>query len=168
MPRTLIQAAGFLMGFWVVLSLSPMTVAIARADDVPYAELEARLHREINAIRMHKHLVLLERRIDLDRVARIHSEDMARRGYLSHENPEGRNPLDRIATGASDGFTLAAENLGTTDRSDSTREILDAWLASPVHRQNLLAPPFNATGIGVARNSDGSWVYTQVYVTYPQ
>lgn len=168
MPRTLIQATGFLLGFWIALSLAPMTVSIARADDVPYAELEARLHREINAIRMHKHLVLLERRRDLDRVARIHSEDMARRGYLSHENPEGRSPLDRISTGASDGFTLAAENLGTTDRGDSTREILDGWLASPVHRQNLLAPPFNATGIGVARNPDGAWVYTQVYVTYPQ
>lgn len=73
MPRTLIQATGFLLGFWIALSLAPMTVSIARADDVPYAELEARLHREINAIRMHKHLVLLERRRDLDRVARIHS-----------------------------------------------------------------------------------------------
>ncbi len=168
MPRTLIQATGFLLGFWIALSLSPMTVTIARADDAPYAELEARLHREINTIRMHKHLVLLERRSDLDRVARIHSEDMARRGYLAHENPEGHNPLDRISTGARDGFTLAAENLGTTDRDDSTREILDGWLASRIHRNNLLAPPFNATGIGVARHPDGSWVYTQVYVTYPK
>ena len=159
---------GFLLGLWIALWLSPMTVTVARADDAPFAELEARLHREVNAIRVRHHLVLLERHSDLDRVARIHSADMAQRGYLSHETPEGRSPVDRIAEGAGAGFTLAAENLGTTDRSDSTREILGGWLASPIHRRNLLAPPFNATGIGVARNGDGSWVYTQVYVTYPK
>ncbi len=168
MPRNPIQAMGLLLGLWIALGLSPMSITIARADDAPFAELEARLHREVNAIRVRHHLILLERRADLDRVARIHSADMAQRGYLSHESPEGRNPIDRIAEGAGSGFTLAGENLGTTDRGNSSREILEGWLASPAHRQNLLAPPFNATGIGVARNPDGSWVYTQVYVTYPK
>ena len=159
---------GLLLGFWIALGLSHLNVTIARADDAPFAELEARLHRAVNAIRVRHHLILLERRSDLDRVARIHSADMAQRGYLSHETPEGRDPVDRIAEGAGSGFTLAGENLGTADRSDSSREILEGWLASPVHRRNLLAPTFNATGIGVARNRDGSWVYTQVYVTYPK
>ncbi len=158
---------GLVLGFWIALGLSPVNVTIARINDAPYAELEARLHREVNAVRVRHHLILLERRSDLDRVARMHSADMAKWGYLSHETPEGLNPVDRIAEGADSGFTLAGENLGSTDRSDSSREILEGWLASPVHRRNLLAPPFNATGIGVARNRDGSWVYTQVYVTYP-
>ena len=63
---------------------------------------------------------------------------------------------------------LAAENLGSTDRPEPTREIVSAWLASPVHRQNLYAPAFNATGIGIVRAPDGALLYTQVYVTYPR
>ena len=47
-------------------------------------------------------------------------------------------------------------------------EILVGWIASPVHRQNLYAPPWNATGIGVAQGADGSFYYTQLYLTYPR
>ena len=62
MPRTPIQAMGLLLGFWIALGLSPLNVTIARADDAPFAELEARLHRAVNAIRVRHHLILLERR----------------------------------------------------------------------------------------------------------
>ena len=46
--------------------------------------------------------------------------------------------------------------------------MLDGWLNSADHRQNLYAPAFNATGIGVARGSDGSLIYTQLYLTLPR
>jgi uncharacterized protein YkwD len=167
-PRTPAQANGFLLGFGLALWLWPGTVAVARADGNAVAELEAQLWRDVNAERALRHLVPLERRPDLDRVARAHSEDMARRRYFAHESPDGRNPLDRIEALAAPGFTLAAENVGTTSRPDPNREILQGWLASPVHRRNLLAPSFNATGVGVVRSPDGSLLYTQVYVTYPR
>ena len=41
------------------------------------------------------------------------------------------------------------------------------WIESPVHRQNLYGPPFNTTGIGVARTPSGAWIFTQLYVTRP-
>jgi uncharacterized protein YkwD len=167
-PRTPAQAIGFLLGFGLALWLWPGTVAVARADAGAFAELEARLWQDVNVERARHHLIPLERRADLDRVARAHSEDMARRRYFAHESPDGRDPLDRIGAVAAPGFTLAAENVGTTNRSNPNREILQSWLASPVHRRNLLAPPFNATGVGIARAPDGSLLYTQVYVTYPR
>jgi uncharacterized protein YkwD len=46
--------------------------------------------------------------------------------------------------------------------------VLHAWIASAVHRANLYAPPFNATGIGIARAPNGALIYTQLYVTYPR
>jgi uncharacterized protein YkwD len=166
MPRTPVQAFAFLLGLWIALSLSPFS---ARGEErAPFAELEATLHRDVNAIRAQQHLIPLERRADLDAVARAHSADMAARHYFAHESPEGANPVDRLAHARVSGFSLAAENLGVTDRPDPTREILQAWIASEVHRTNLYAPPFNATGIGIARAPDGSLVYTQLYVTYPR
>ena len=140
MPRTPVQAIGFLLGFGLALWLWPGTVKIARADEAPFGTLEATLWQEVNAARARHHLIPLERRPDLDRIARAHSEDMARRGYFAHETPEGRNPLDRIQSSATPGFTMAAENVGTTNRPSPNREILQSWLASPVHRRNLLSP----------------------------
>lgn len=166
MPRTLGQALGFLLGFWLALYLSPFRAGADPA--VPFAELESELASDVNAARDRDHRIPLRRLPELDRVARAHSADMARRGYLSHESPEGHNPVDRIRDGAPPGFSLAAENIGITDRVEPNREILQSWLASPEHRRNLLAPAFNATGIGIARAADGSLVYTQIYVTYPR
>jgi len=165
------QAAAFLLGFGVILFIASMSAPVARGDTPPdseFAALEARLLADVNAVRSEHHLIPLVRSSALDRVARAHSEDMARRNYLNHVNPEGANPVDRIEQGQIGGFTLAAENLGKTNRGDPNSEIVRSWLASPDHRRNLLAPPFNTTGIGISRSPDGSLIYTQLYVTYPR
>ena len=168
-PRTLLHALAFLFGLWLALLLWPLHAAAGSpADASPFARLEAAFHDEVNAVRTSKHLIELRRLPEIDRVARAHSQDMARRHYLSHVTPEGRNPVDRLHEGGVSGFTLAAENAGMTTRPDPNREILQGWLHSDDHRHNLYAPPFNATGIGVAQADDGTFYYTQLYVTLPR
>lgn len=169
MPRTLGQALGFLLGFAIALWLSPLSAHASDRDPAPaFPELEAALLHGVNEVRSQHHLIALARRADLDAVARAYSADMAARHYFSHESPEGGNAVTRLHGRGIEGFTLAGENLGVTNQPDPTREILAHWLQSPVHRRNLLAPPFNATGIGIARAADGSLYYTQVYVTFPR
>jgi uncharacterized protein YkwD len=168
MPRTMTQAIAFLLGFWIALLLSPFTTWASGLEETPFSGLETELHRAVNADRAARHLLLLERRADLDVVARAHSSDMARRSYLSHVTPEGVDPLGRLKRAGVEGFSLAGENAGQTSKRDPSREILVGWLASPVHRQNLHAPPWNATGIGIAKGADGTLYYTQLYVTYPR
>jgi uncharacterized protein YkwD len=170
-PRTLLQAAAFLLGLWLALLVWPARAAAQGASpDEPAAfdALEAAFHEQVNAVRGARHLIALRRLPEIDRVARAHSADMARRVYLSHVSPEGRNPVDRLHGAGVSGFTLAAENAGMTSRQDSNREILEGWLHSDDHRRNLYAPPFNATGIGIARAADGTLYYTQLYVTLPR
>jgi len=166
-PRTLGQAFAFLFGLWLALWLSPFG-ANGEERRSAYADLEASLHRGVNDARQQRNLIPLERRADLDAVALAHSRDMVARHYLAHESPEGANALNRLESAHVAGFSLAAENIGITDRPDPNHEILRAWLASEVHRTNLYAPPFNATGIGIARAPNGSLVYTQLYLTYPR
>ena len=169
MPRTLVQGLAFVLGFWIALVLSPFCVRVARADEIEtHAALEAQFHAAVNGVRAQRHLIQLDRDRSLDEVARAHSADMASRRYLSHVNPEGRNPLERIQAAGISGFTLAAENAGQTSFADPNDEILRGWIASPDHRRNLYAPPFNRTGIGFARAADGTWYVTQLYVSVPR
>ena len=168
MPRTPLQALGFLLGFWLVLAAAPWAAGASGADTEGVTSLEVELHRAVNRVRAERHLIPLERRSDLDAVARAHSRDMARRGYFAHQSPEGELAVHRLERAQVGAFTLAAENLGATNQAAPTRAIVSAWQASEVHRRNLHAPAFNATGIGVARAADGRLLYTQVYVTYPR
>jgi uncharacterized protein YkwD len=165
-PRTFLQGLCFLIGFAIALWLAPNQVSAQ--PDGESAWLEAEIHAQVNAVRSRQHLTALERRSDLDAVARGHSADMAARGYVAHESPEGANAVVRLERARVEGFSLAAENIGSTTRSGPAQEIVTAWLHSPVHRSNLLAPPWNATGVGVARGANGAWIVTQLYLTYPR
>lgn len=140
----------------------------ADAQDASLAALEAKLHEAVNDFRRAQSLVPLERRAELDAVARAHSRDMVRRGFFSHTAPEGGSWVDRLREAGVEGFTLSGENLGQTSRAPPTREILEGWKRSPDHRRNLTARPVNATGIGVARASDGTLFYTQLYLSFPR
>lgn len=168
MPRTPLQAVVFLVALWATLTvLAPLARASDGADP-ELARLEAAFHELVNQAREREGLIPLRRDPSVDRVARAHSRDMIARGYFAHETPEGLTPPDRLARGGVTGITLAGENVGLTNRGDPNREIVTGWLASPVHRQNLLAPMFNVTGIGIARAPDGTFFYTQLYVTIPR
>jgi uncharacterized protein YkwD len=169
-PRDFAQAVGFLLGLAIAFWLSPLRIEASGPEmpDPALAPLESELLRQVNEARAERHLLALQRTPELDAVARAHSRDMAARGYVAHQSPEGANAIDRLEQAQVSGFSLAAENIGATSRPAPNREILQGWLHSPVHRRNLLAPSFNATGIGIARARDGSLLYTQLYVTYPR
>jgi uncharacterized protein YkwD len=175
MPANLSQALGFLIGVWLaIVLLTPIgargdTGGAGLAGDVSgLATLEADLARTVNAWRQGRSLVPLTRIPALDTVARGHSADMATRGFFSHDTPEGASPVDRIQAGGVAEFSLAGENVGMTSRPSPNAEIFHGWLESPSHYENLSAPAFNATGVGVARRADGTLFYTQVYVTFPR
>ena len=175
MPATVTQALGFVIGVWLAIVL--LTPIGARGDTPGaglsgnvsgLASLEADLAATVNGWRESRNLVSLIRLPALDAVARGHSADMATRGYFSHDTPEGANPVDRIMAGGVADFSLAGENVGMTSRTSPSAEIFHGWLTSPDHYENLRAPAFNATGVGIARRADGTLFYTQVYVTFPR
>lgn len=167
MPRTPLQAAVFVAALWAALAvLAPMVGAAGRdGGDRRLAAYENALHHSVNEVRRGHGMIELRRDPAIDEVARAHSGDMVARRYFAHETPEGWTPPDRLARGGITNITLAGENVGLTNRDDPNAEIIRGWLASPMHRRNLLAPMFNATGIGVAQAADGTLYYTQLYVT---
>jgi uncharacterized protein YkwD len=169
MPRTPRHAFWMLLGFYAWLALvGPLGARWAHAENPELRLLEQRLHVAVNDFRRAHKLIELERRADLDAVARAHSEDMLRRGFFAHENPERELWHHRIDRAGIIGYTMAGENLAQTNEPDPNRAVLVGWENSPDHRQNLEFRAFNATGIGIARAADGRLFYTQLYVTFPR
>ena len=91
----------------------------------------------------------------LESAAQGHTDDMARRGSLTHVGPGGDTPLSRVraagyAAGSRVGY-MVAENIGWGALGFATpRAIVLSWMASPGHRANILDPRLRATGVGVS------------------
>src|SRR6476646_6411387 len=80
----------------VLLSLFASTGAqIVSPPRVEPRSLEIRVSELINAERMKKKLKPLKIDAKLSEIARRHSEDMARRGFFDHVNPDGHGPTER-------------------------------------------------------------------------
>ncbi|MGY1821524.1 CAP domain-containing protein [Geodermatophilus sp. SYSU D00079] len=91
-------------------------------------------------------------------VARAHSADMRDRDYFSHDTPEGLDPFDRAKQA---GITYArAENIAY-GQANAT-EVMDDWMTSPGHRENILDCELTKLGVGVAEGPGGPW-WTQLF-----
>jgi uncharacterized protein YkwD len=80
----------------------------------------------------------------LTRAARAHSVDMARKGYFEHGAFVQR--LRRFGVRA----PYIGENLASGTGPLGAATIVQMWIASPPHRQNLLDRSFRRVGVGVA------------------
>lgn len=157
--RTITSCAFVLLNLFVIM--------LPEASPTLAAGAPGELASRVNELRVARHLNPLLASEKLSRVAQQHAEDMAQGGYLSHHNREGRNPLERVQAAGVQGFHLLAENIGeSTDRGDRILAVLDAWLSSVVHRENLLNPVFNQTGVGSAQAADGRSVFVQLFATF--
>jgi uncharacterized protein YkwD len=80
-------------------------------------------------------------------VAYGHATDMAEHNYFEHEDLQGRTPADRVkAAGYAE--KLVGENIayGPT----SADEVVQGWLDSPGHCENIMDPRFAEMGIAYA------------------
>jgi uncharacterized protein YkwD len=91
-------------------------------------------------------------------VARAHSADMRDRDYFSHTSPEGLSPFDRAEQAGVD--YSRAENIAF-GQSDAAA-VMEAWLESPGHRENILDCELTRLGVGVAEGPGGPW-WTQLF-----
>jgi uncharacterized protein YkwD len=122
----------------LIALLLPATVAQARG----LSGSEASLLNTMNAVRRSHGLAALRVDYHLARAARGHSADMMSRQYFAHGSFAGR----AVAAGARG--PLFGEDLAWSTGLTAPW-VVDAWLASPAHRANLLRPGFRRVGIGI-------------------
>jgi uncharacterized protein YkwD len=81
----------------------------------------------------------------LSTLARERAEDMIRRHYFDHTDPDGRTAIDALRARAYR-FSFAAENISLASNEAQAEEGL--WASVP-HRQNILGTRYRRVGIAV-------------------
>ena len=187
--------AAFMLAVFVSL-LAPDDDAQARSHVstvkpvVDIRQLESRLHELVNAERVRHGLPPLKHVETLRRIARSHSEDMAKRAYFAHTSPEGRGPTDRgnlagynCRKGNESNYTYGlGENIHQTwlyksySRKNGrivsyvwftleglAKRVVTGWMNSKRHKKNLLKATYDRSGMGVAIAKDGKVYSTQTF-----
>lgn len=85
----------------------------------------------------------------LTSAAQEHSEDMDRRNYMSHQNPEGEGPGERARRHGYNSW--GAENVAKGQTSP--QQVMNAWMNSPGHRANILNCGLVSIGVGESGNA---------------
>lgn len=88
---------------------------------------------------------------ELTRIAQDHACDMSRRGYFSHDSPDGAGMMDRLANAQVKGICRAAENIAKGQRD--VPHVMRVWLRSSGHRRNILDPRLTLVGVGRAQGA---------------
>ncbi len=149
-------------------------------------DLEKKVHTLINQERQKQGLSALAWNSTLSKIARKHSQDMAKKNYFSHVSPEGHDfsyryrqegfscavPVkDLIYTGAENIFqnnlydrVAYRDGIPKYDWNSSGKlaeSTVRGWMNSPGHRKNILTPHWRSEGIGIYVSPDDKVYITQ-------
>lgn len=125
------------------------------------SQIESRIFDLINQYRFSNGLSALKFNSFVSDIAREHSLDMAQ-GAVSfgHDGFDNRVSAIRSQIGGTAFGENVAYNYGY---GDPAQQAVNQWIASSGHRQNILGN-FTTTGIGVAKSSNDSYYFTQIFV----
>jgi uncharacterized protein YkwD len=143
----------------------PSTVAT-----LPAHYLEERFLQLTNDARARNGVSPVRASAVLAQAARHHAEEMVRLRYVSHVSPTPgrRDVADRVAL-VGGTMRAVAENLAAVPAGglDLPERVIDGWMQSPGHRQNLLEERWTHVGFGAQEAPDGRLVVVQVFAFDP-
>ncbi|SDF37479.1 CAP domain-containing protein [Limimaricola pyoseonensis] len=99
----------------------------------------------LNEVRTDNGTRTLEENAKLNRASRDYADLIGQSGPLSHTGPDGSTPGDRAREAGYD-YSFIAENLARGYPSDES--VVDAWMNSDGHRENMLDERAEDFGLG--------------------
>jgi len=126
------------------------------------ARMQAALLAHVNAVRSARGLVRLRLAPGLNAAAAVHSTQMARLGYFSHNSANGTSFSKRVASFYPlRGYRswMVGENLVWASPDLGAARAIKVWLASPPHRANLLDPRWREIGLSAVHSTSAPGVY---------
>jgi uncharacterized protein YkwD len=161
---SVVVAAAFALSAIGLLAAPPATFGWS-ADSFSSTD-ESQLVALTNQARASAGLPALKVDATLKSIARWRSKDMAVRNYFDHAipNPPGGNvfkEMDRRGYC----YHVAGENIGWNNASDSTatQKIMNAFMASPGHKANILGKAWDHIGIGAYKEANGNHYWTVLF-----
>jgi uncharacterized protein YkwD len=132
-----------------------VAIHVQSGSSMTIAALELSIHQQIDRYRQSLNLPPLTIDPAISAQARAHSQEMAQAGTLTHT-------MDSVDLQRK--YPTAAENIANTqDYPQPDRIAVQDWIASPAHQQNIIGN-YNLTGIGVAKNDQGEYFFTQIFI----
>lgn len=134
----------------------------SKSQDSTYLiTLEQEIHRKVNEYRLSRQLPPLQMDARISEVARVHSQKMANgSATFSHDGFDNRAKSIEITIK----YRSVAENLAyLKGYPDLVSTAVEGWINSPGHRKNMEGN-FNLTGVGIAKNAEGEYYFTQLFV----
>lgn len=96
-------------------------------------------------------LPLLKENIKLNSSAEVKAKDMNARQYFAHESPTGEGVAD-LAKNAGYDYIEIGENLALGNFKND-QALIEAWMNSPGHRENILNSQYQEIGVSVIRGT---------------
>ena len=127
----------------MTLALLALSLAAASQAATTQTRAEQSLLAAVNDARAAHNLRPLKVDAHLVEAARAHSTTLLRANIFEHGSF-----ADRIAQHGARGPAFGENLAWGTGRLAAARSIVNAWMASPGHRANLLRPGWNRIGIG--------------------
>jgi uncharacterized protein YkwD len=146
-------------------------------DELNDTQVERLVWEYVNQERASNGLSSLSDRSQLSSAADEHAANMAEHDYVGHDQPDGGSPDERYAAtcpGGSgenanaayykDEFTAygTGETLYLTNESQVAHYIVDSWMRSDGHRENILGS-YEKTGVGVNVTDSGKVYAAQAF-----
>ncbi|MBI4098092.1 MAG: hypothetical protein HY426_03555 [Candidatus Levybacteria bacterium] len=141
-----------LISFFIFSSLffssgqSPFSEKLRAFADISVQELI----NFTNQKRAENGLPTLSSNTALNSAASKKAEDMFAKNYWAHNSPDGTTPWVFIKQ-AGYNYVYAGENLAKG--FNSATDVVNAWMASSTHRENILSPNFKDVGFAVKSGS---------------
>jgi uncharacterized protein YkwD len=86
--------------------------------------------------------------------ARWHAMDMAVGNYFEHVDRQGRTPGQRMASFGYR-YSYCGQNIAGGQKTPD--EVVEAWMKSPHHRENILRSEFKEVGIAFVENTNSKF-----------
>lgn len=144
-------------------STKPQTISVTSA--VRILELERQAFDILNERRKENGLSPVQWSEEMAKVARLHSENMAKYKFFSHSGQDGLMVSDRADSLGFYRWKAIGENIAYNRGYENPAEFAcERWMLSPTHRDNILNRRWQATGVGLAIAADGTYYFTQVFL----
>lgn len=153
----------------IVGEIKTVKIVPASNNALSSAALISRLERQafdvLNRKRIENGLSPLVWSEDMARVARAHSQEMARFKFFSHAGRNGSMVDDRAEAFGFKKWKAIGENIAYNRGYENPAEVAcERWMQSISHRENILSPRWQAAGIGVAITAEGTHYFTEVFI----
>lgn len=127
----------------------------------PLQSVEQEIFTLVNRQRGYSNLPLLTYNWQAARVARIKSQDMIDSGYFAHISPSYGSPFKMLESFGLK-FSAAAENIAYGQQT--AQAVMNSWMNSAGHKANILSRSVTQIGVGVAKASNGTLYFTQLFL----